>query len=197
MKTAVKICIVCGTEFTKPKFGCSVENWKKRKFCSLPCFYSGPTKHRFPVGHRSWMTGTKGIRQSPSTEFKKGHVRPQAWIDAHKLKTSGENNSSKRPEVREKMRLLKSGSKSPFWKGGISKENYRLRRTAKYAQWRTAVFARDDYTCRACRKRGGKLHAHHIKSFESYPELRFEVSNGDTLCIPCHKQTDSYAKNLK
>jgi hypothetical protein len=29
---------------------------------------------------------------------------------------------------------------------------------------------------------------HHIKSWRDFPELRFEVSNGKTLCLDCHKK---------
>lgn len=31
--------------------------------------------------------------------------------------------------------------------------------------------------------------AHHIRKWEDYPELRYEVSNGITLCRKCHKLT--------
>ena len=30
------------------------------------------------------------------------------------------------------------------------------------------------------------------KSFAIYPEFRFEISNGRTLCLDCHKKTDTF-----
>ena len=51
---------------------------------------------------------------------------------------------------------------------------------------RNLVFARDDYTCQICDARGGNLHADHIKSWATNPDLRMEVSNCRTLCVPCH-----------
>lgn len=43
-------------------------------------------------------------------------------------------------------------------------------------------------------KKSLPLHADNIKPFALYPELRFEVTNGRTLCIPCHKKTGTYGR---
>lgn len=94
------------------------------------------------------------------------------------------------------------GDKNPNWKGGVSSENERIRNSEKYILWRKLVFERDGYKCQICKKIGGNLNAHHIKSFSEYPELRFDVNNGITLCKDCHnietsKQMvgNNYAKN--
>lgn len=86
----------------------------------------------------------------------------------------------------------KTGSRNPNWRGGISPENDRIRRSRKYKSWRNRVFNRDSHTCVTCGKRGGTLHAHHIKPFAFYPKLRFRMSNGRTLCEECHKKTATY-----
>jgi 5-methylcytosine-specific restriction endonuclease McrA len=71
------------------------------------------------------------------------------------------------------------------WKGGKTIK-LRPRLTKKYRNWRSKVFKRDNYVCQKCHKRGGELEAHHIKSWKSYPKIRFRVSNGKTLCYKCH-----------
>ena len=87
----------------------------------------------------------------------------------------------------------RSGERSHFWKGGITPENKLARSTSKYKEWREAVFRRDDFTCQHCEKRGCELHADHIKPFAIFKDIRFSLDNGRTLCVPCHKKTDSYA----
>lgn len=59
------------------------------------------------------------------------------------------------------------------------------RTSQKYREWRTTVFVRDGYRCKKC---GAKrnLQAHHIKTWHRSKELRYEVSNGVTLCRKCH-----------
>lgn len=66
-----------------------------------------------------------------------------------------------------------------------------------YRDWRKAVFERDNYVCQDCGAKGGYLTAHHIKSWAKYPELRYELSNGKTLCEPCHTRTDNYKGRAK
>ena len=82
----------------------------------------------------------------------------------------------------------KKGKNNASWKGGLTAKNLLFRNSQEYKEWREAVFKRDNYTCQRCGKVGGKLEAHHIKSFSKYPKLRLQLRNGKTLCkTPCHK----------
>ena len=89
-------------------------------------------------------------------------------------------------ETSERMK----GEGNHFWKGGINGENDTLRHRREYKNWRTSVYDRDDYTCQCCGTRGGKLNAHHINQFADYPDLRYDVNNGITLCVKCHDATE-------
>ncbi len=102
------------------------------------------------------------------------------------------------------------GEKHWNWKGGITPLMLNIRHCLEYRQWVKRVFERDNYICKICKKRGGKLEAHHIKSFSIIissniinslakalvcKEL-WEISNGQTLCKNCHKQLEKTRKNL-
>jgi hypothetical protein len=63
------------------------------------------------------------------------------------------------------------------------------RMCAEYKIWRTSVFERDHFTCQVCHVKGCYLEAHHLKRWVDFPELRFEVDNGQTLCRNCHLNT--------
>lgn len=81
----------------------------------------------------------------------------------------------------------RTGSKHPNWQGGITPEHSIIRNSFAMKSWRKAVFERDSFTCQLCGDdNGGNLNAHHIKPFALYPELRFDVDNGLTLCESCH-----------
>jgi hypothetical protein len=85
-----------------------------------------------------------------------------------------------------------SGERHHLWKGGISRYVRYEYYTPAYTEWRSRVFVRDNFTCQECGVKGATLNAHHIKSATYFPEYKFDINNGVTLCIECHKKTDNY-----
>lgn len=88
--------------------------------------------------------------------------------------------------TREKLREANLGEKRYNWKGGITAKRMEHRRSMYMRDARKACFERDDYTCRSCGQRGGKLNAHHVWPFQRWSEWKYEVWNLVTLCKQCH-----------
>lgn len=87
----------------------------------------------------------------------------------------------------------RKGEKGSNWRGGIYARNLAIRRGVEYKLWREAVFKRDGYACIwGGKEHGTKLNADHIKPFAFFPELRFAIDNGRTLCEDCHRKTDTF-----
>lgn len=122
------------------------------------------------------------------------------------IRMLGDKNPMKRIEVREKVAKSMTGKISPQrgkpqstqrgkkhwnWQGGINPINDSIRKSLEYKLWRRAVFERDNYTCIWCGIRGKELNADHIQLWKDYPELRFAIDNGRTLCVECHKSRHS------
>ena len=80
--------------------------------------------------------------------------------------------------------------------------------------WRSKVFERDKYTCVECgrkRKEGDRviIQADHIYPFSKILddfnitsieeaiscEKLWDINNGRTLCVDCHKKTDTWGMN--
>lgn len=106
--------------------------------------------------------------------------------------------STRTPEQRRRLSAAKSGERNPSWKGGITPERQRIRNSARYRDWRSSVFERDNYCCQECGSRNGGGHAiyleaHHIKPFADFLDLRFDPANGITLCEDCHHAFHSNA----
>lgn len=110
-------------------------------------------------------------------------------------------------KVRNSISRAIRGKNNGNWKGGISPLRQRIHGLAIYQKWRKDGFERDNYTCLLCQQKGGILNFdHYIKSFSSIlkenkiktveeavecKEL-WNLSNGRTLCIDCHRKTDNY-----
>lgn len=96
----------------------------------------------------------------------------------------------------------RTGANNPNWRGGITPEHLHIRNSQIYRDWRGAVFVRDDHTCQDCLAKCGDgkdvyLHAHHLKGFAEYPDLRFDIENGVTLCKKCHYKIHTKSPSVK
>lgn len=105
--------------------------------------------------------------------------------------------SKGKPKSKEH-RANMSGFRNHNWKGGVTPINHKIRNSLQMKLWREAVFARDAWQCVwGGREHGNELHADHIKPFALFPELRFSIDNGRTLCVDCHKKTDTFCGRTK
>lgn len=80
------------------------------------------------------------------------------------------------------------GADNPRWSGGPKRPHL----SREHRIWRELVFKRDDWTCVMCgrRSRAGDavvLQAHHIVPVSVDPARAYDVSNGVTLCVECHR----------
>lgn len=183
-----KPCAHCGMQMTpRPKEG--AKRFARRQYCSLRC-------------RRPWNTGTRGVVAPNAGSFRPGLVPHNKGVPMTadvRAKVSAAKTGRRigpcPPERRRKISEAQRGERSAAWRGGKTEESKRARESVEYRLWREAVFKRDNWTCQDCGIRGGRLDPHHVKGFAAFPELRFDVNNGLTLCRPCHKKTDSYARN--
>lgn len=110
-------------------------------------------------------------------------------------------------------RLFRSGENNTNWNGGITPLRKLIRELPKYREWRIKVFKRDKYSCVWCGcDISGLLNADHfpiafadiikkfnIKSTQEAVLCRelWDVNNGRTLCVDCHKKTPNYFRRKK
>jgi thymidylate synthase (FAD) len=125
------------------------------------------------------------------------------WLRCHGLQfTAAEQYRSRRPwnagrrgysirlvhtpEHLAAIRFARSGERSNFWRGGRSSDRQSI------AAWTTQKAPRVhllyDYTCQKCRRRGGRLHAHHVVPVWLDPSSARDIGNLASLCDHCHRQ---------
>lgn len=152
---------------------------------------------RFVWGHGNMKTLKKYAKKKGQIPWnvgiKTGHM---PWNKGIKGLYAGDTNPFYGKKHTEETRAKMRGSHNGNWHNGVSRKSDLIRKSIEYIEWRTAVFIRDNRTCVLCSSTR-QIEADHIKPFSIYPELRFEVSNGRTLCHDCHKKTDTYGNTKK
>jgi len=166
----IKVCPNCTVEFSSYPS-------QKKKYCSKTCMVSYIKKYGISDDHRKNLVKNSGTRGFvPRSAFKKGNPAPETAFKKGQF----------------------AGSKHPKWieDRTAALENKRDRNSAEYKLWRTFIFSRDKFTCQECYVVGEYLEAHHIIPVRENKSKLINVTNGITLCQPCHKKTFGKESNF-
>jgi hypothetical protein len=173
------------------------ERWKSAKFCSHKCYgksLKGKPGNREGTGLQKEYR--KKVCKICGLKFECGRRTDKQWKVAKYCSVKCLVKSKigvKMPwmaVVLAQNRKHHKGKKHWNWKGGITPYHHRLRQSTRYITWRNKVYKRDRWTCQKCGKkcRSETIVAHHKKNFLYFPKLRYNISNGVTLCRSCHKK---------
>ena len=182
--------------------------------------HSEETKRKIGIGNKGKLKGKKRTPESIAKSaagkrsgsfFKCQVCNAEFWRPPSVIKKGQSKFCSKKcyqlnqvgkpkSEAFKKFCRERTGESSATWRGGITPVHLKIRNSKAYSDWRASVFIRDSYACQHCFARcgngvDGHLHAHHISSFAEFPEQRFDVPNGITLCKACHYKVHSNVLN--
>jgi len=184
------LCLNCSISFSPKR---KIKN-RISKYCSRACYYNRP-KPRCLSCKSECNTGRKYCSTKCFFDSRKGYHHTTESRKKMSLSIMGRKDTM---ETRLKKRIARLGHNNPAWKGGIDKDKLFRRKSVQYTNWRNAVFIRDGYRCLDCGAKNGEtghrviLNADHIYPYSIYPRLRYEVENGRTLCLDCHRKTNTY-----
>lgn len=135
-----------------------------------------------------WNTGVPVSKERRRRQSEIMRERFANGATPHNLGVAMSDEQKKK--ISESLKGRFRGKKHPRW---IDDKKYRRWRELwynrfEYKEWRSFVFARDNYTCQMCGKpSNGDIEAHHIKPADKYPKLIVDKDNGITLCVDCHR----------
>ena len=201
-KIRTKYCKQCGAEFSE-------RMPESRIFCSVSCrqvFRNDSVRNpsKSPEARKKISESRKG---KPTTLGRPCSEKTKKKISKSLIGTS----TGRRPTQKaidafvkggEKNLLRASGSEHHMWKGGHSKERQARYKDPEYIEWRTKCLERDSYTCQKCGVRNGMgetiiLQVHHKIHYWERPALRYDLDNGTSLCIGCHRKAHKGMKKPK
>lgn len=156
----MKICEYCGKEFESKK--------KSTKFCCRTC--SNKSRYKARTTYICDYCGKEFERLSSQVNGKHNiYCSIECQNKGTGIHNRGENHPRYNPNLTDE-------------------DREKTTTTLEYISWRRQVFNRDNYTCQHCGdSKGGNLNAHHKNSRDMYPQEKYVVDNGITLCDKCHR----------
>lgn len=116
------------------------------------------------LGH-GWNKGTKGVTKAWN-KGKKGVYSEETKQKMREAK-KGKHHSEETKELLKK--IARRGEKNHNWKGGITPESEKIRKSLEMKLWKKSCLERDNFTCQKTGERGGRLVVHHINNFADFP----------------------------
>lgn len=170
-----------------------------------------------PKGRK--MTWGKKVSETRLILFSQGKIKPSFLGKKHsadsKRKIALSKIGKKFPKLSAIKRIQTAGIGNPnYGKFGVNSSGWKgenrvtplhlaIRKPQESVKWKNLVFKRDDWTCQKCGIRGQDLQSHHKKEFKTIIKENsidsidkgiacfelWDISNGETLCIACHRKT--------
>lgn len=168
----------CNNTFQTTEYLLSI---KKGSFCSKICCDKAKVGKKHSEEHRN--------KQSQNS-FWKGKKRPP-FSEEWKMKISLSHKGLHAGEKNFFFGKPNSGPNNPRWISDRSQlAKKQERNDSSYREWRTCVYKRDSYKCRINNEEcSGRIEAHHILRWSEYPEVRYNIDNGISLCKYHHPRT--------
>lgn len=158
-------CLNCGEQFTAfPS--------QKRKLCSNQCRLEWLHNHN----RTARRTGQLAKCATCGNEF---------YVPAWRKKSGRGIYCSRECYSISKQKAMRGTLNPQFIDGRVKRLGLKaFYRSGVWRRLRRAIYQRDNYNCKKCRRHGGNLHAHHIIPLGKHDPL--DEDNIITVCIDCH-----------
>ena len=173
-------CVVCSKKFINKDI--------KVRLCSQECFskwakanYAPPPNVGGKNMQKDYIPWNKG-KDEWGVYVDCEHCSKEFRVKKYRIKRTKKLHCSYDCYWKEK-----DQGKTGFWE--------KFKNSPEYLLWRVKVYERDNYTCQVCGGRGKTIHPHHIVPKSVDIKKALDVNNGITMCVPCHKETESYGNS--